>query len=482
MPRRPGQTRDEGAPHDVHVVPRRPVQLVSKRSSIGALPRAPQLLLAHRLTFVVVMVAVIGAQGLFSFMICAVERAGSEPDADGSGASRGRGARVRPWRTTRGSTSMRTCAAATGACRHSLFVVTRDGHVAGNGVGTPAPEVRAVRAVRAGPGRRADARSRAAPGTRPDGQAVRGRTCPGERRAARPRGRAAAAHGRRCGCCSGGSSWPGTIVLVIGTIVAAILVFAPARRRLKALEAARGALRSRRSSDARAPKRAATKSRASRGPSTAWPRSSRRATRPCARRIELRRQMLADVSHELKTPLTSIRGYIETLQMPEIAAGPRPRARYFATMEHETRRLERIVADLLDLARYESGMSTLEPRVFSIERLFAAGGRAPRARGAGARRHHSNARRRRRPTRSRPIRIASTRPSITWWRTRCATRPAAAGSRCRRRGTATRCCCRSWIRAKASPRSTWRTCSSGSTRSTRRARAARPAAGSACPS
>jgi signal transduction histidine kinase len=80
--------------------------------------------------------------------------------------------------------------------------------------------------------------------------------------------------------------------------------------------------------------------------------------------------MLADVSHELKTPLTSIRAYIETLQIPEIAGDPERRDRYFGTIAQETRRLDRIVSDLLDLARYENGAGTLEPRVFSIERLF----------------------------------------------------------------------------------------------------------------
>ena len=80
--------------------------------------------------------------------------------------------------------------------------------------------------------------------------------------------------------------------------------------------------------------------------------------------------MLADVSHELKTPLTSIRAYIETLQMPEIAGDPERRARYFDTIAQETRRLDRIVSDLLDLARYENGVGSLDSQVFSIERLF----------------------------------------------------------------------------------------------------------------
>jgi signal transduction histidine kinase len=84
----------------------------------------------------------------------------------------------------------------------------------------------------------------------------------------------------------------------------------------------------------------------------------------------LRRQMLADVSHELKTPLTAMRGYIETLRMPEIALDVERRDRYFDTIDRETRRLERIVKDLLDLARYEHGGVALQRRVFDIEQLF----------------------------------------------------------------------------------------------------------------
>jgi signal transduction histidine kinase len=165
-------------------------------------------------------------------------------------------------------------------------------------------------------------------------------------------------------------SWPGTIVLVVGTIVAAILVFAPARRRLQALEQTAERF-GRGDPQARAPEEGGDEiARVAQ----AFNRMARElSARDEALRTSdrLRRQMLADVSHELKTPLTSIRAYIETLQMPEIAADADRRARYFATMEQETRRLERIVADLLDLARYESGVSTLEPQVFSVDRLFA---------------------------------------------------------------------------------------------------------------
>jgi signal transduction histidine kinase len=65
-----------------------------------------------------------------------------------------------------------------------------------------------------------------------------------------------------------------------------------------------------------------------------------------------------------------MRGYIETLRMPEVALDAERRDRYFETIDRETRRLERIVKDLLDLARYEHGGVVLQRRVFDIGRLF----------------------------------------------------------------------------------------------------------------
>src|SRR4029077_15787754 len=84
----------------------------------------------------------------------------------------------------------------------------------------------------------------------------------------------------------------------------------------------------------------------------------------------LRRQMLADVSHELKTPLTAMRGYLETLRMANVDLDPATRERYFETIERETLRLDRIVQDLLDLARLENGVGAMNVRMFAIGRLF----------------------------------------------------------------------------------------------------------------
>ncbi|MEP6492286.1 MAG: ATP-binding protein [bacterium] len=80
------------------------------------------------------------------------------------------------------------------------------------------------------------------------------------------------------------------------------------------------------------------------------------------RRLEtIRRDFVANVSHELKTPLTVIVGYAETLRDPDLS--PDDRRRFLETIEANTRRMQRIVDDLLDLSRYESG--SWKPNVMS---------------------------------------------------------------------------------------------------------------------
>ncbi len=72
------------------------------------------------------------------------------------------------------------------------------------------------------------------------------------------------------------------------------------------------------------------------------------------RRLEaVRRDFVANVSHELKTPLTSISGYAETL-LGESADGETAQ-RFLATILNNARRMQRLVDDLLDLSRIEAG-------------------------------------------------------------------------------------------------------------------------------
>jgi two-component system phosphate regulon sensor histidine kinase PhoR len=85
------------------------------------------------------------------------------------------------------------------------------------------------------------------------------------------------------------------------------------------------------------------------------------------RRLEgVRRDFVANASHELKTPLTSILGFAETLQDEGMPADQR--AEFLEKIERNATRMRRLVDDLLDLSRIESG--TWRPRLeaISIER------------------------------------------------------------------------------------------------------------------
>jgi two-component system, OmpR family, phosphate regulon sensor histidine kinase PhoR len=76
------------------------------------------------------------------------------------------------------------------------------------------------------------------------------------------------------------------------------------------------------------------------------------------RKLEtVRRDFVANVSHELKTPLTSIRGYAETL-LADDDLPAEDRRRFIAVIAENSTRLQRIIDDLLDLARVESGRWT----------------------------------------------------------------------------------------------------------------------------
>ena len=78
------------------------------------------------------------------------------------------------------------------------------------------------------------------------------------------------------------------------------------------------------------------------------------------RRLEaVRRDFVANVSHELKTPLTSISGYAETLLADTPDADTT--RRFLTTILENARRMQRLVDDLLDLARIEAGRWQPDP-------------------------------------------------------------------------------------------------------------------------
>jgi two-component system phosphate regulon sensor histidine kinase PhoR len=73
---------------------------------------------------------------------------------------------------------------------------------------------------------------------------------------------------------------------------------------------------------------------------------------------QIRRDFVANVSHELRTPLTAIRGYVEALS--EGDAEPEENKRFLAIIIRHTERMERLVKDLLRLARLDARQETLD--------------------------------------------------------------------------------------------------------------------------
>jgi two-component system phosphate regulon sensor histidine kinase PhoR len=73
---------------------------------------------------------------------------------------------------------------------------------------------------------------------------------------------------------------------------------------------------------------------------------------------QIRRDFVANVSHELRTPLTSIRGYVEALSEDDL--GSADRQRFLEIVARQTLRMERLVKDLLRLARLDAGQEALE--------------------------------------------------------------------------------------------------------------------------
>jgi two-component system sensor histidine kinase BaeS len=161
----------------------------------------------------------------------------------------------------------------------------------------------------------------------------------------------------------------GGSVLVVGSGLIALFVFGPARRRMKQLQEATirfGAG----DMSARAPDRGGDEVAAlARSFNQMGDELASRA-RALEASDKARRQLLADVSHELMTPLTAMRGYVETLSMPELNLDQATRDRYLRIIDEETHRLERIVGDLLDLARLEGGGTAMRHEYVPVRALF----------------------------------------------------------------------------------------------------------------
>jgi signal transduction histidine kinase len=158
-------------------------------------------------------------------------------------------------------------------------------------------------------------------------------------------------------------------LLVAGTAVGALVVVRPVHRRLHDLQQT-----ARRLGDGETAARALETGR---DEVTALARTFNEMagqleerTRALETADRTRRQLLADVSHELTTPLASIRGYVETLGMPDLRIDAAMRARYLQIVSEEAQRLDHIVGDLLDLAKLEGGGGALRMEQVSVAQLL----------------------------------------------------------------------------------------------------------------
>jgi len=88
------------------------------------------------------------------------------------------------------------------------------------------------------------------------------------------------------------------------------------------------------------------------------------------RKLEaVRRDFVANVSHELRTPLTIVGGFAETLQDPDVPLDKR--VEFARTIFASTQRMQRIVDELLDLSRIESGHWKPRPQPIAIGEVTA---------------------------------------------------------------------------------------------------------------
>ena len=161
----------------------------------------------------------------------------------------------------------------------------------------------------------------------------------------------------------------GVALLGAGAALMALVIFRPSHKRLRDLERAARALGEGRT-DVRANESGGDEVSGLAATFNTMATDLEARAAALADSDRARRQLLADVSHELMTPLSAIRGYVETLGMTELKIDEATRAKYLDIANQETHKLEAIIGELLDLARLEGGGDTLEREPVLADDLF----------------------------------------------------------------------------------------------------------------
>jgi len=85
---------------------------------------------------------------------------------------------------------------------------------------------------------------------------------------------------------------------------------------------------------------------------------------------QLRRELVANVSHDLKTPIATLQGYVDTLLLKDSALSVEDRRGYLSIASRSCERLGKLVGDLIELAKLDANEVTLQLEPFSAGELL----------------------------------------------------------------------------------------------------------------
>src|SRR5690606_27670192 len=86
-------------------------------------------------------------------------------------------------------------------------------------------------------------------------------------------------------------------------------------------------------------------------------------------RIAAIESFAADVSHELKNPLTSLRSAVETLPL---AKSEESHKRLLDIIQHDVRRLDRLISDISDASRLDAELARADAQKVDLDKLLAS--------------------------------------------------------------------------------------------------------------
>jgi two-component system sensor histidine kinase ChvG len=95
-------------------------------------------------------------------------------------------------------------------------------------------------------------------------------------------------------------------------------------------------------------------------------RSLEAMTHSLSERMDAIESFAADVAHEIRNPLTSLRSAVETL---DLVTDPAARERLFSILKNDVQRLDRLVTDISNASRLDAELSRDQPKILDLERL-----------------------------------------------------------------------------------------------------------------